>query len=66
MNTPSKVQVVETDDFLIITAAEGWTEEQWEAAISDELSLDGEWDYVVEVEEDGSTTDVWILSKATA
>jgi len=68
MQTSAKVHVVETADLIIITAGEGWTEEEWEAAVPEEVleQLAGDWDYVVEVEEDGTTTDVWIMSKATA
>ena len=65
METVKKVHIVETDAFIVITAAEGWTEDEWESAVGDEVLRTplGDWDYVVEREEDGTFTDVWIMGK---
>lgn len=60
-----KVQIVETDDFIIITAAEGWTEDEFDSVVGDEVLRTplGDWDYAIEREEDGTFTDVWIMAK---
>lgn len=65
MTETSRVSVYEIDPYILIVATQGWTVNEWTKAVPDDILYNflNDWDYSLQVEPDGTHTDVWILDK---